>query len=231
MDVWEYDPYDEATHFFPAPKYTLGLDLGKAKDYTALVILERHGEAEEAIFHARHLERFPLGTPYPKIVADVAAMLHKPPLSDAARPAERPRLAVDETGVGSPVVDLFRQADLAGRLYPVHITGGATVNHANGVEYVPKRDLVSVVQVALQTDKLKIARALPEAQTLVRELQDFEVKITDSANDTYGAWREGTHDDLVLAVALALWVGKKIGEQVMGGHSFSYRSYNGLYTA
>jgi hypothetical protein len=74
---------------------------------------------------------------------------------------------------------------------------------------VPKRDLVSVVQVALQNRTLKIAEQLPEAETLSRELQNFTVKITDSANDVYGAWREGTHDDLVLAVALALWTAKK----------------------
>ena len=26
-----------------------------------------------------------------------------------------------------------------------------------------------------------------------------------TAHDSYGAWREGQHDDLVLAVALAVW--------------------------
>jgi hypothetical protein len=31
------------------------------------------------------------------------------------------------------------------------------------------------------------------------------VKITPSGNEQYGAWREGEHDDLVLAVALACW--------------------------
>jgi len=216
----------EMAEFEPAPKYTLGLDLGQVKDYTALVILERHGEAEQAVFHARHLQRFPLGTPYPAIVAAVSEMLHAPALA-AARPEERARLAVDETGVGSPVVDLFRQADLAGsQLYPVHITGGSTINHDRGVEYVPKRDLVSVVQVALQTEKLKIASALPEARTLVRELQDFQVKITEAANDTYGAWREGTHDDLVLAVALGLYVGKKHGQMIEAdAYSFGYREF------
>ena len=216
----------EMAEFEPAPKYTLGLDLGQVKDYTALVILERHGEAEQAVFHARHLQRFPLGTPYPAIVAAVSEMLHAPALA-AARPEERARLAVDETGVGSPVVDLFRQADLAGsQLYPVHITGGSTINHDRGVEYVPKRDLVSVVQVALQTEKLKIASALPEARTLVRELQDFQVKITEAANDTYGAWREGTHDDLVMAVALGLYVGKKHGQQIEAdAYSFGYREF------
>ena len=210
--------YNDEPLFDPAPRYTVGLDLGQTKDYTALVILERHGEAEQAVFHARHLERFPLGTPYPAIVAAVARVLKRAPLSSGT-----PRLAVDETGVGAPVVDLFRQARLNAVLHPIHITGGATVNYDRGVEYVPKRNLVSVVQVALQTDKLKIAEALPEAGTLVRELQDFQVKITEAANDTYGAWREGAHDDLVLAVALALYVGKKRGELVETP-SWSYQS-------
>jgi len=208
--------YEEQYH--SAPKYTLGLDLGQTRDYTALVILERHGEGAQAVFHARHLQRYALGTPYPAIVAAVAGMLKRAPLADFP-----PRLAVDETGVGAPVVDLFRQARLNAVLHPIHITGGSTVNRDRGVEYVPKRDLVSVVQVALQTDKLKIAEALPEAGTLVRELQDFQVKITEAANDTYGAWREGAHDDLVLAVALALYVGKKRGE-VVETPSWSYQS-------
>lgn len=40
------------------------------------------------------------------------------------------------------------------------------------------------------------------------ELQNFKVKINpETAHDSYGAWREGQHDDLVLAVALGLWVG------------------------
>jgi len=57
---------------------------------------------------------------------------------------------------------------------------------------------------------LKIASQLPEADTLTRKLQNFQVKITGAANDTYGAWREGTHDDLVLAAALALWTGTEV---------------------
>jgi hypothetical protein len=212
--------YNDEPLFDPAPRYTVGLDLGQTKDYTALVILERHGEAALASYHARHLERFPLGTSYPAIVAAVAGMLKRAPLADFP-----PRLAVDETGVGAPVVDLFRQARLNAMLHPIHITGGATVNYDRGVEYVPKRNLVSVVQVALQTDKLKVASALPEAQMLVRELQNFQVKITDAANDTYGAWREGTHDDLVLAVALALYAGKKRGAEIEQG-SCSFRSFS-----
>jgi hypothetical protein len=45
--------------------------------------------------------------------------------------------------------------------------------------------------------------------TLVRELEDYRVKITPAADETFNA-REGAHDDLSLALALAVWVGEQI---------------------
>jgi hypothetical protein len=126
-------------------------------------------------------------------------------LSPVQSPDYKPVLAIDATGVGAPVVDLFKRETVKAELKPIQIVGGANVSEDFGMTRVPKRDLVSVVQVALQNRTLKIASELAEAENLARELQNFSVKITDSANDVYGAWREGTHDDLVLAVALALW--------------------------
>ena len=74
---------------------------------------------------------------------------------------------------------------------------------------VPKRDLASTMQVLLQTGRLKVAAALPEAATLVQELLAFQVKITPQGHDTYGTWREGAHDDLVLTVVLTCWDGEQ----------------------
>lgn len=185
------------------PAYFVGLDLGQSKDYTALAILERHGAGQEAEFHARHLHRYPLGTSYPSIVANVSELLRRPELG------ARPSLAIDRTGCGAAVGDMFKDAHLSAQLFQVMITGGDKESREDDIYRVPKRDLVGVTQVALQTGKLKVAASLPEAATLTNELQNFQVKITDAANDTYGAWREGTHDDLVLAVALALWAGRR----------------------
>ncbi len=50
-----------------------------------------------------------------------------------------------------------------------------------------------------------MADGLPEAGVLLRELADFRVSITAKANETFGAGSHGGHDDLVLAVALAVW--------------------------
>jgi hypothetical protein len=40
-------------------------------------------------------------------------------------------------------------------------------------------------------------------------MTNFQVKISQTGHDSYGAWREGTHDDLLLAVALACWAAEK----------------------
>lgn len=74
---------------------------------------------EPAIFHARHLQRYQLGTSYPSIVADGDKILRRDPLRDHNR-----TLAIDGTGVGAAVVDMFVGAKLTAELCPILITGG-----------------------------------------------------------------------------------------------------------
>src|SRR5262249_24685629 len=180
-----------------------GLDVGQAQDPTALTVVERLPGAEgrplrECVHHLRHLDRLPLGTPYPKVVAHVAELMASEAL------AGHTDLVVDATGVGRPVVDLLRAAKLQPIPVVVH-GGGETTVDANGFRRVPKRELVSTAQVALQDARLKFARTLPNINVLLEELLKFEVRITDGGADTYGAWRAGAHDDLVFALALAVW--------------------------
>ena len=180
--------------------YLIGLDLGQASDFTALAVLQRRGPADASAkpdYALRHLRRFPLGTAYTDIVPAVAGLRMREPLRQAP-------LVVDQTGVGRAVVDMLRQS--ASGVIPVTITGGKAVTRAeDGSYHVPKKELITALQVVMQGRRLQIARSLPEAATLVRELQQFRVKITASANEIFGAWRQGQHDDLVLAVALSCW--------------------------
>ena len=118
-------------------------------------------------------------------------------------------MAVDATGVGRPVIDMIRDAHLGGSIYAITLTGGDTVV-TNGMErHVPKRDVASTIAVLLQTGRLRISRHLKESDTLLRELLNFRVKISLSGHDSYEAWREKEHDDLVLAVGLAAWLFEK----------------------
>jgi hypothetical protein len=174
--------------------YTIGLDLGQSKDYTAIIVLETlRSPGKEDLYNVRNLERT-RGTPYTEVVDRVKKIVHKLPGAT---------LAVDQTGVGAPVVDMFRKANLDPAGVLIH--GGATESRAGRTYNVPKRNLVGVVQVPLQNKRLQIADN-PLREILVQELLNFKVKIdTETAHDSYSAWREGDHDDLVLGVALAIW--------------------------
>jgi hypothetical protein len=219
---YEFDEREARIETTSNPEKTLfiGLDLGQAKDFSALAIIERgstatttdvRGETPNCTntkdeinqLHCIHLHRWQLRTSYPSIVADVVEMING--LDPERTKGGKTVLAIDATGVGAPVVDLFKREKINAELVPIQIVAGANVSNENGMFRVPKRDLVSVIQVGLQNRTLKIASGLDLAETLSRELQNFTVKITDATNDVYGAWREGTHDDLVLAVALAVW--------------------------
>lgn len=186
----------------PVRRFVAGLDLGQAADYSALTIVEHLGDT----LICNHIQRWPLGTPYPAVVAEVRQRVD----TLRALPAEV-WLILDQTGVGRPVADLFTLARLPCPLATVTITGGETESHDGDSYRVPKRDLVGSVSVALQTGRLRIVRSLPEAATLLDELRGFRATITASGHDTYGNdaggtdWRSAPHDDLVLALALAVW--------------------------
>ena len=175
-------------------------------DEIELRIIEREiddeaGPMPEPVYEVRHLERLPLGTSYPEVVGRVRALLNTPPLADDCA------LAVDATGVGMAVTDMLRKAGLY--FDSVTITSGDRETREGSQWRVPKRDLISACQVLLQQRRLKIAASLPEAKTLTEELLNFRYKITQASNLTYESWREGTHDDLVLALSLAVWEAEK----------------------
>lgn len=197
------------------PEHFVGLDLGQAHDPTAIAVLERTQfilERSPVTYSSdtinrlsiRHLERLPLGVDYPAIVAHVGDLVGRPELSG------RSTLVVDATGVGRPVVDMLRRARLPCRLMPVTITGGGRETCENGHWRVPKRDLIIGLLVLFQRGELDICGHLPEAKTLVKELGNMRIKVSLDGHDTYGAWREGEHDDLVLAAALACWRGGRV---------------------
>lgn len=191
-------------------QYLVGLDLGQTTDYTALCVLEQSQCPDPAVrdrpgaaYLCRHLERIALGTPYTSIVQHVARLVEREPLRGCP-------ICIDQTGVGRPVVDMFRQARVPGWIIPVTITGGAGWRQeADGSFHVAKRELVSCLQVLLGQRRLRCVASLPEAATLTRELQGFQVKVSASGNEQFGAWRESVKDDIVLAISIAAWFGER----------------------
>jgi hypothetical protein len=147
-----------------------------------------------AIFQVGHLERVPLDTPYPTIIAHVGRLLDKLPAGT--------ELVIEYTGVGRPIFDMFTYAGISP--LGVLITAGTAETWDDAICSVPKLTLVSWLQALLHEDRLKIQKELPEAETLVRELQEFRVEFTPVGHLTFNA-RSGKHDDLVLALSIAVW--------------------------
>ena len=187
----------------------VGLDLGQKRDHSAIAVVERD-ELRQAwmpsvprSMRIRYLERIPLGTPYTRVVERVSEIVRHPLL------VGRSRLVADATGVGAPVVDLLKAARLECPLTAVTITSGDRA-HSNGEHWhVPKKDLLTSVLVLLEAGELKIPRRLGEAGTLVRELSEVEVRHRPGGVVRMGADGPGEHDDLVIAVALACWRGRR----------------------
>jgi hypothetical protein len=197
--------------------FVSGLDLGQAADYTALAACEQtegpdplHQGGRAWYYAVRHLERYPLGTPYVGIPGQstgvgeaVKALMQRAPLIHTP-------LSVDQTGVGRAVVDMLRALAIPCQLAAVTITAGEqTTRDEQGDWHVPKRELVGTLQTLLQCGRLKVAKALPLASVLESELTAFRVKQSRSGHESFEAWREKDHDDVVLAVALACWLGER----------------------
>lgn len=199
------------------PDTLIGLDLGKVGDPTALAVLRRHliqgsdnlpvrGSMSRAIYGytCGMLKRWK-DISYPDVVKEVTRTILDLNVG-------KPRLVIDGTGVGSAVVDMFLHAGVPADVIPITITGGSTwrTDRWPGgrcrAYWVAKTEIVSHLQAALQQRRLWVKPDQPDAPVLKKELAEFRVKVTKAANETYEA-REGEHDDLVLAVAMPVWVG------------------------
>lgn len=224
-------------------KHYVSLDLGQVSDYTALVSLRREQEVpddpkptllderaagwrevlkppsakaiEPARYYCNIAERFERGVSYLTIADNVAKLFRDPRFAGQT-------LVIDGTGVGRPVVDLFRRAKPDCTMMPVTITGGSSERTLGKVSidewgywHVPKKELVGSVQVLLGAGRLKIAPAMQHAAVLVQELKMFRYKINpDTAHVSYESWRDRDHDDLVLALALGAWAGERAQKEL-----------------
>ena len=127
------------------------------------------------------------------------------------------QLAVDRVvglgDIGRAAVELVEAVGL--RPIKVSITGGDRVTYDSGIYRVPKRDLASGVQVALQNRALRVAFGQDWTPLVVSELQNFRIKLDPTTgHDAYSAWRENDHDDIVLSVALAVWASEHANYRV-----------------
>jgi len=189
----------------------VGVDLGFIHDPTAIVVVEpflitrereQDGAEEYAVsYRVRRAERLPLGIQVTDAVERVGRIV------DALR--ERHTMAtievlVDATGVGQVVKDLLRPRVWRKRtmLWPIIITPGQEPNKKGGTLYVPKEALIQRLAGLLASGQLQIPHT---EEALLRELEVFQIKTTPASRKSKFEAAPGEHDDLVIALSLAVW--------------------------
>lgn len=161
----------------------------------------------ETYYEARFIERLPLMTGYPQVAERVASLATSPALA-----GYKVQMLVDITGVGQPVYEMVYDAVSLVSGGQLHSTPnirmrGITFTHGDKYErgrgLLGKAYLVSRLQALMQTHSIKLPPRHNEAQAMMRELKDYEIKIDQDGGDKYGAFSTGAHDDLVTAMGLA----------------------------
>jgi hypothetical protein len=204
-------------------RYTIGVDLGQSNDSTAIAAVRRIDRyPDKPVFQVVGLRRLALGTPYPAIVVQVMDTLARPQLRGKAE------LVIDMTGVGRPVFDMFQGYGVSP--IGVTITAGDATTRDGSVYRVPKIALVSRLQALLHDQRLHIHSDIPDALALVGELQNFRAEYSESGYIRFNA-RSGKHDDLVLALAIALWRAHGDGDASFGNWIEYMRRHNGIAAA
>jgi len=160
--------------------YYAGLDLGKQGDYSVLAVVQRMESGETKLIHKR---QFPLGTPYPDVVAYVAR---------AQQIFDLEGIFVDKTGVGDAVVDELQ------RIYVRNIQGVFFTD-------IEKEDMLNHMKLLMEKKQLKI---LGDDKQLIAQIneQQYEYLQPKTAQERIHLkfWHPiGRHDDQLYALALA----------------------------
>ena len=198
------------------------VDLGTLRDPSAITILARGmraitGDSElgpnglaarirgatefQSFYRMRYMDRLPLGMDYPTQVTKIKGMLQHPDLLG------KTTLLVDATGVGLPVLQMMMDQGL--NPIGIWVTAGNTVNRRKLGYNVPKRILVSSLNLIYQSRRLKIPYGLKCRKDYIRELEGFKITFTESRTETYEAEQAKIHDDLVMSSAQGIWYAEK----------------------
>lgn len=168
-----------------------GLDLGQQRDHTALAVVRRGRRRRREVVH---LERFELGLSWKEMAAKVARRTHLLPAGG------RISLAVDATGVGRPALEFLEEAKPSALIQPVVMTGGRTERVRSGVVSAPREELLRRLAGMLESGDLTFSRRIQDG--ILGQLRE------ELASLRYDASSGGRHDDLAVALALALWMAR-----------------------
>lgn len=192
----------------PITDYVIGLDLGRDRDYSAVVVLALRLEENGGYDHVRltqpyrriveiiALERVPLGTEYIKVVEYIRKLVSRlhARAGWGAVPV-RVHLIMDSAGPGQVALELIRAQRMNINFVPAILTAGLEHGRSpSGKATVPRREVIGTLRYLLEVQLLRLHRDHPLAEVLKKEIAAVRPEGGQYA-----------HDDLVIAAGLAVW--------------------------
>lgn len=194
---------------------SIGLDVGREHDPAALAVLHARGtrpDSHRPAWSLLDVGNIPRRTDY----LDLARIAVG--LSGHYTSAGFPTLLViDSTGIGAAVLEMARREAPDQRIYGISISGGMTLSRHGPDEFVVgKHRLTETLRVALEQRGLVVAEhADPDGVREFRsQLAAFGRRPSAARYEKHEALRG--HDDLVLAVELAMWIGDAMCDEDAG---------------
>ena len=192
----------------------IGMDIGKKRDYSAIVLLEKYqdyghdafegkNEVGKPFYHLTHLEQLPLGTMHTVQVAHVNEIVKLA----MEYYEKKPILVIDSSGVGDHHFDSFME--LGVNVYGVTIHGGQNITYSKRVYNVGKESLKACLEVLMENRRIMFAEDLPFRTQLIKELMTFSWKQTDTGHFKFEHLKSGDKDDVVMALMVAAWFAEK----------------------
>lgn len=197
--------------------FAFGLDIGKPGEFSGLALVERTiPETEDAESHytVQFLKRFAPGTSYKAMATDLDGrrnrlfgdQVNPYPLRDAP-------VGIDIGATGREVLDTFRIGDNPPQLIPASITEGLGDGcDSQGISRTARRNRITQLNVLFAAKRLTIPEILSHGKLLVKELANYRLKNPTGTDTAQADWRDGQADDLVHAVALAVWQADQLSE-------------------
>ena len=170
-------------------RYFLGVDLGKKVDYSVIAIMRSNPKGQHAELVG--LVRFPLETPYASVIGMVKVICDK--LSYVEK------VLVDQTGVGEYIVEEMKNAHIRATVEGVMLT-------------VPsKQEILGYMKHLMQTGGL----GLYMDEELLGQINVERYELTKTGQIQF-SHPDGTHDDELWALALAVWATRTPDTSYMG---------------
>ena len=175
------------------PEFLIGVSLGVDRNTSALAIIQRQ-VSTAAKYVVRTLERFPSG----ESPETVSSRVFDLGLDDDLRD-EKVRYYVDTSATGAAALRPFD----AKKMLPqgVIVTEGGAMKRVRREVRIPRRDLLTMVKMVVESGRLNISGELDDAVLLRDQLYACSIEPPKGAS----AWRAGRDEDYLMAVAVPVW--------------------------